>query len=592
MPRSNQLAGTEPKVPESLMASAVRLPGKVDRVYQRPNDWQEEAWRHYDICGELRYAGNWVSNVLSRATLHAATRTAKGPKRQDAGAAADAVHDLFNGPDGQAQMLAALGLHVTVAGEAYLVGRKPEPDRGERADEGDIWEIVGVQEMRHRGRRWFIDYYDGTRPLELSDDAVIIRIWRPHPRRRIEADSPVRALLPVLREIEFLTRHIMAQVTSRLAGAGILMLPQGMTFPAAPADANLPEGASSADIFMAVLGEAMTAPILNPDSPAALVPVVVTVPDELVGKIEHMTFWSDLDQHAVELRTEAIRRLALGLDMPPEVLLGTAGLNHWGSWQMEESSVKAHVEPLLELVTNALTIGYLLPLTDDVNDLVAYDTTALRLRPNRSREAIELYDRGELDGEGLRRETGFTEDDAPTNEEFKRWMLRKVAGGSTTPEQVADALRALGVIEVRATAEEKPTQGPPRVPSLREHPETGPPKQEPAKDLIAACEVLVFRALERAGNRLRATKQMRPNGVAASDVYQFVPSQPRDLDKLMEDAWTCVPRVMSRVPELQRAVIVAALDSYCRSLLLSQKEHDRATMVKFLTTATIRTLEP
>ena len=94
MPRSNQLAGTEPKVPESLMASAVRLPGKVDRVYQRPNDWQEEAWRHYDICGELRYAGNWVSNVLSRATLHAATRTAKGPKRQDAGAAADAVHDL------------------------------------------------------------------------------------------------------------------------------------------------------------------------------------------------------------------------------------------------------------------------------------------------------------------------------------------------------------------------------------------------------------------------------------------------------------------------------------------------------------------
>lgn len=596
MPRSSssQLApvgGDVTVASNSLVASAVRLPGKVDRIYQRPLDWQEEAWRHYDICGELRYAGNWVSNVLSRATLHAASRTTKGPKRSTSGAGFDAIEDLFNGPDGQAQMLSALGLHLTVAGEAYLVGRGPEPDRGERADEGDIWEVVGVQEMRKRGKKWSIDYGDGEKPLVLSDDAVIIRIWRPHPRRRIEADSPVRALLPILREIEYLTRHIMAQVTSRLAGGGILSLPQGMTFPAAPADANLPEGASNADIFMHYLGDAMMTPITQPDSPAALVPIVVTVPDELVGKIDHLKFWTELDNHAVELRTEAIRRLALGLDMPPEVLLGTASLNHWGSWQMEESSIKAHIEPLLELITNALTIGYLQPLLDGVEEIVAYDTTALRLRPNRSREAIELYDRGVLDEEALRRETGFVEDDAPDDEEFKRFMLRKVAGGSTTPEQVADALRALGIIEVRAEAEDPlTTEGPPRIPSLEEHPDRGLPEREPDRDLIAASEVLVFRALERAGNRLRSLKQVRPN-VAAADTYQYVPSQPKDLDKLMEDAWTCVPRVMANIPELQRKVITAALDSYCRSLLLSQNEHDRETMVKFLNTQSIRTLE-
>jgi hypothetical protein len=596
MPRSNQLPASReaaPLAPSSLMASAVRLPGRVNRVYQRPNDWQAEAWRHYDICGELRYASNWMSNVLSRATLHAAVRSDNGVERALSGPAVVAVDDLFNGPEGQSQMLSALGMHLTVAGEGYLVGRKPVPERGENPVDGDVWEIVGTQEMKHRGKRWFIDYGDGERPLELDDDAVIIRIWRPHPRRRIEADSPVRALLPILREIEFLTRHIMAQVTSRLAGAGILQLPQGMTFPTAPADSNLPEGASNADVFMSVLGDAMTTPITNPDSPAALVPIVVTVPDELVGKIEHLKFWTELDNHAVELRTEAIRRLALGLDMPPEVLLGTATLNHWGSWQMEESSIKSHIEPLLELITNALTIGYLSPLLGGTGEIVAYDTTALRLRPNRSREAIELYDRGELDGKALRRETGFEEDDAPDADAFKQFMLRKVAGGSTTPEQVADALAALGILEIRATSDEQPTEGPPRTRSLDDHPDRDLPERDDdnlSASLYAAAEVLVFRALERAGNRLRSLKQVRPT-CAAADTYMFVPSTPRDLDKLLEDAWTCLPRVMANVPDIQRRVITAGLDAYCRSLLLSQREHDRATMVRFMNSQTLRTLE-
>lgn len=574
----------------SMVASATRYPGTTRRVYRKPADWQTEAWRHFDGCGELRYACSWIGNVLSRVTLHAATREGRDLAQQTEGPAFEAVGELFSGKEGQSQMLSSVGVHLTVAGECYLVGRKPDTDRNE-VGKDDIWEIVGTQEMKHRGQKWSIDYGDGLPPLQLSDSAVVIRIWRPHPRQRIEADSPLRALLPVLNELEYLSRHVMAQVTSRLTGGGILFLSQNMTFPEPPASLELPEDANDATRFMAVLGENMIAPIHDPSRPEAVVPVVAMVPDETVDKVNHLKFWSDLDQHAIELRSEAIRRLALGLDMPVEVLLGTAGMNHWGAWQMEESSIKAHIEPLLELVVNALTVGYLQPITEDLTDVIAYDTTALRLRPNRSKEAIELYDRGELKGEVLLRETGFSPDDKMDDDEFKTWMLRKVASGSTTPEQVADALVALGILGIRDTAESVPTEGRP-APSLLEHPETGPPEQQDqqAASLYPMSEVLVYRALERAGNRLRSLRQTRPE-CAAVDTYKFLKPEPGELDRLMEDAWGVIPRLLPDLPVMQQKIVAKALDAYTRNVLLTQSDHDREEMVRHLVTAAVRRIE-
>jgi hypothetical protein len=393
-----------------------------------------------------------------------------------------------------------------------------------------------------------------------------------------------------LQELEFLSRHVMAQITSRLAGGGLLFLSQDMDFPEPPASANLPPDANKATQFMAVLGENMIAPVLDPGHPSSLVPIVAFVPGDQVDKANHMQFWSDLDQHAIELRSEAIRRFATGLDLPVEVLLGTSGMNHWGAWQMEESSIKAHIEPLLELITNALSVGYLQPITEDPLDLIAYDTTALRLRPNRSKEALELYDRGELNGETLRRETGFTPEEAPKPEEFKTWMLRKVASGSPMPEQVAQALELLGIMpNEHITDGSSPTKTR-EDPSLLEHPQTGPPEQDQAASLNAMSAVLVFRALERAGNRLRSLRQTRPV-CSAVDTYKFISCEPGELDKLMEDAWEVVPRLLPDLSNEQRAVVTKGLDAYTRTLLLSQKDHDQAEMIRHLTTAVVHRIE-
>ena len=154
-----------------------------------------------------------------------------------------------------------------------------------------------------------------------------------------------------------------------------------------PVPAGMDPDASQAQIFMALLGESMMTPIANPADPSALVPIVAMVPTDALGKNEHIKFWTDLDKAVIEMRDAAIKRLALGLDIPPEVLLGIADANHWNAWLSEESAVKAHLEPRLAVVAYALTDD--LPAPGDrrtrcptrTNYFVLADTSSIRLRP-------------------------------------------------------------------------------------------------------------------------------------------------------------------------------------------------------------------
>jgi hypothetical protein len=567
----------------SLVASAVRMSGQPNRMAVQKKAWQAQAWQMYDSVGELRYAANWVGNVCSRARLTIAKRDSMGllqPVVQ--GPSVDYLTDLFDGPDGQEQMLKSIGIHLFIAGECYLVGRNPRPERGELPGD-DIWEIVSTEEISQSGRNWQIDYGDGLAAIVLQEDETVVRLWNPHPRRHVQADSPVRAQLPNLRELLILSRHVTAQATSRLAGNGIEWVPAEMSFPVPP---DAPEGTTSATAFQMALAEGMADALADPESTESLVPLVVSAPGEMIQHVTHQTFWSPFDEQVPALRNEAIRRLALGLDIPAEVMLGTADMNHWSAWQVEESSIKVVIEPMLGVITNCLTVGYLHPITKDPTEIIVADTAELRLRPNRSKEAIELWDRIILSDSAARRETGFGEEDAPSDDEFKQRLIAKVASGSATPEQVGQALELLGIKGIDNVGDQTNQARPD--PSLQDHPTQDLPDTQ-AASLTAASEVLVFRALERAGNRLRSLKQTRPP-VAAADTYQFVECQVGELDKVLADAWDCIPRLMPNIPEVQRRVITAALDSYCRHLLLNQRPYERAEMEHYLTATSVRAL--
>ena len=56
----------------SLVAAAAAVPldeGSVVRARITDQDWQREAWRHYDICGELRFAANRHAAALSQCRI-------------------------------------------------------------------------------------------------------------------------------------------------------------------------------------------------------------------------------------------------------------------------------------------------------------------------------------------------------------------------------------------------------------------------------------------------------------------------------------------------------------------------------------------
>lgn len=472
-----------------FVASAAAFTGKSERIYRGVSSWQADAWAFYDTTPELRFAAGWIGNALSRCILAPGEIDELGSivATEDKAVAA-ALHELFTGGDGMAAMLEMLGIHLTVAGEAYLVGRHinmPSNMGGPDVfSDEKVWEVVGVNEISATSGIWIIDYGSQRQErVQLADDDSVIRIWRPHPAKRIEADSPVRSLLGTLSEIEALSARIYGQTQSQLAGAGVWAVPNTIEFAGADPNAN------KAEQLMVMMGKGMLQAVADPGDPASLIPFILTVPPEDVDKFKPpIHFWSDFDDKVGQGRKEAVLRFCVGMDIPPEVILGMTagasssggtgtGASHWTAWQIEESAIKLHIEPLLSVIASGIVIGYLRDVVDNPRSAIISNTEALKLQPDRSQEALELYDRALIGGEATRRYNGVKETDVMDNMEKAVWLFTKLAGSSVTPEQVAYAVTLLtGKSDFPTSADTgqavHPGTNQPDAPSMENHPST------------------------------------------------------------------------------------------------------------------------
>lgn len=410
-------------------AAAVLTSNKINRMHKTnvttAHLWQRDAWYYYDVTPEISYITRLEASAVSRASLFAA-RLPDDPSEKPEAVPADsnaamAMSDMLGGRTSQSQELARIATHLAIPGLSFAV----------MWDDGGIhhWTVLSPDEISYTGNSWRmkVNGEDVFRPVS---DTLVIRIWNQHGRNRWEPDSPVRHMLPVLSELEGLTKHVSATVDSRLAGAGLLVLPDTVDFPRTE---TTPEGV---DPFMHELYKAMTTPITDRDIAAAVVPFAIRVPPEAVDKVKHIKFFTDLDSHTKELREEAIRRIALGMDIPPEQLLGMTDASHWSSWQIEDAYIKLHIEPKLQTICHAMTIGYLQPylrslgVSDWERHVVWFDTTQIKLRPNRSADAADLHDDLLITDEARRRVAGFDESDAPDDEQFRQMLLTKAILGA------------------------------------------------------------------------------------------------------------------------------------------------------------------
>lgn len=563
----------------ALMASAHRYSGKAPRIYAPSSEWQKRCYHHYQVCGEAQFAARYFGHAMSKAVLYVPD---KDGNRATTGAAAKTLELLFSGQYGQQEMLESVGVHLTVAGECYLVGRV--------VDNVDVWEVLAVTEIESGAAGWRMKAADSENWIDLEDEDAVIRVWIPSPVRRWEADSSFRSMLPVLDEVERITRYIMAQTISRLATNGLVLIPDDVTFPPPPAiEGKEVEYANQADAFMAWFGALMMDALKGDGSPSEVVPGALMASADAIDKIKHLTFWTPLDENALNMRKDAIHRFALGMDLPPEMVLGMSsnegtgggnsnGVSHWGAWMIEEQAIKLHVEPMLDRLCAALTGYYLRPLIPNSTDIVKADTAALRLRPDRSKEALELWKEGRLKTEIMLVENGFSPEDVPDDAELQFWLTMKVATGSNTPEQVTAALKELGVdLQVPEEVDQGPIREAPSPPSIEDHPTR--PRTPAESALVPVFEHIVYRALERGGNKLRSITGAQTTGPSYAAHTHIKANGSTQV--CLEDAFPTAPLVLEGFEDSD--LMLSVLNGYCAALMETGTAHTREHMVTWCT---------
>lgn len=441
----------KPRPMGSLVAAGKRLTKKnISRVGNSTGknaSWQEDAWDMYDLVGEQRFLATTLANRMAQARFY----VGKLPDDPTEG-----IVPLKDGPPVEVfssmvgkgghftQMVQRIGLNLFIPGDGYIIGYpedgvpevdedevtqyirpegEPEPDDPWAGIDLDTleWRMLSTSEVsidNQSGEITLAGAGDKEKKKFSPDDVVLIRIWRPHPRYWWQADSPTRSSLPVLRELVGLTMHISAQVDSRLASAGVWPIPQSAD--SALRAASGATGEEDISPLAETLMDAMLTAIQDRSSASALVPIMPVVPDESIQYFQPpIMFGGPLDQEARALRDEAIRRLALGQDCPPELLLGVSGMNHWGAWLVREDVVTTHLEPPLALICDAITTQFLWPVlevqgvTDFQSYAVWYDVDHLIQRPNKAQDAKDAHAAGAINDTAFRDALGFDETDAP-----------------------------------------------------------------------------------------------------------------------------------------------------------------------------------
>ena len=550
---------TEPQVDAELSAltaaSMTVSPekwGKIVKPSSSDGKWQGECWDMVDLVGELAFALVWKTALLSRCRLVASDidpDTGKPTGTTDNAAARELVRRIAGGPTGQSQMIGRLTPLLTVPGEGWLAIIYPQGE--------EQWHILSSDEVKPRGETVELTMEDGSKYVMNPEIDTLSRIWRRDMRKSSLAWSPVKSALPILREIVRMTQNIEAAGKSRQAGNGMIVFPNEISMSARPApigatdpDApGLPAGPVAvryvtADEVRVQVQEAMSTAIADPSSAAALVPVMIQVPGDYVDKIRHIKFDSEVSDKAQAAREKAVRRLAMTLDMPAEVLLGLADLNHWSLYGVEEEAVRWHAKPEMETICSALTNQLMRVMLPEFDGCIWYDASDIEAEPDQLDKVRNAYIDGVVTAETYVRELGLSVEadgyDLTTKDGWMRWATDQVRRDATLFPTLEPILRAfgssLGLPEITGPAPKQPPQQPViEAPANDRIPATQGDAVAASAAVIRLC---VNKALALAGKRRRTrADHARLNGVLARDTHlanHLGPVQSQDVPRLIE----------------------------------------------------------
>lgn len=463
--------------------------------------WQLRALSYYDQIGEIRFASQFYAKLLSKVRYYPALQREDGSTEPITdGLPVEVLHRVQDPGGGRSRLQYDYGRLMFVTGEGVLFASEREsvPE----------WRFLWKDEVRYDESvgAWQRVRPD-KQPYSPPEYGTAYRLWTPHPRHSDEADSPLRSVMDIAEELLILTLAVRATAVSRMTN-GIMVLPlEAIPQAFGPPDDDDYQGDEDprTNPFLEDYIEHTEAAISNPGSAEARVPFLYTPPYEYADRVRWMsTHDAQTDYMERELRKEAVHRLALGMDFPPEFLLGMSDANHWTARQVVYDMWRSYGTPVAERFGDDLSDSYLRAALREEgypnweNVVVAYDDSKVVIPPDMTEIAREALDRLAVGRKGYRALAGISDDHAPDEGEEEFLASLKLR----QPIEVADGQFVI------------PQRGPVAQQNGRS-PEDGPPAPTGGREgsrqeartasarIHGAAELALYRCRELAGVRIR-----------------------------------------------------------------------------------------
>jgi hypothetical protein len=597
----------DPARPTALVstAAAYRIGDPPNGRLIRPRQhegWEPEVWQMYDCTGELHYVAAQYGRAVSRARFYIAEYDDEGIPRESKNPEARAYgRDLLGGEATAGNLVYLSSVQQFMSGQSLITAHDSHGWEA-YSDQDFNTTPTGLSRTREGGPSPYkVDDGNG-RQVALSQGTLTIHMWDRHPARASRVDSSVRPALPYLRELARLDQYVQSLLLSRIALAGILQVPHGAEV-ATPVGMDAPPGM---DPLMHVLALVGTTNIQDPGTAAAILPVLLKMP--LDQKLELLTLDQPLTGEINAFREINLKRLAMSLDLAPEAMSGFSDVKYSNAEWIQDESVQTHIKRRVGAFNAAFTIGYARPALGD-RYLVQADVSELEKDVDNSDFAIALFDRGELDGDGLRQAGGMRDASPPEGPELLRQLaVRAITSNPSlfpalapllglreaitlTPEQ-SRALEQAGPGDSGLEPAPIPDAAPPtpttptNTPEAVRGPQPLPSAARPvvSEALVSACDVLVCAALGSAGSRWRKARRHRATECRALETQALYLVKPVTSDHspdqsprehaaaLIADRWAAVPRVAA-LHAANPDCLGSALADYVAGLLVDQRPH-------------------
>lgn len=455
---SSRSSGTSSRAYEkALTAAAERIVDRTEKVQgsgvQLGEPWQREFWKLYRRVPEMRSAAEITGQAMRQCRLVIARPSETGGEPSPLNLAVDEKTGEPKNPEdynhpavqwlrifaggllGQADMQEKAGQLFVCSGEGVFVGAlDPNVALRNPANPFLRMQLYSEQQVQVQAGGQIVVRTEESAQANRTvvegdkDTMTAVRTWRPDTEFDWRADSAGKAALPILREIAMMDSHIRSSAISRLVSAGLLLVPDGMQLPGKAADDNDPD--ADIDPFMRLMMELFSLAIQDPDSAAAMVPILLRGSREDLEAMRHLLLNTPFDDKVSGLRKDAIGRLGTTVDMPGEILTGYGALQHWTGALITEEWKGTYLPKFMGSFCSSLTTGLMYPhlAKQDPNApadvIVWFDDSGVRTRENTGPEAQGAYDRGEIDGPAYRRKLGFDESDVPKGDELTKQLAQ------------------------------------------------------------------------------------------------------------------------------------------------------------------------